>query len=72
MTPSIVIAALQDGTATAEQVDWANRRVSVLTENAVVFGLSAQEQQELDALFAALDVDWDGGPSLDEPDDLSN
>lgn len=72
MSPAIVIAALQDGSATPEQVDWANRRVSVLTENAAVFGLSAAEQQELDALFAALDVDWDGSPGLDGAADLSN
>lgn len=72
MTPALVIAALAEGSATPEQLDWANRRVSVLTENAAVFGeLSPEEQQELDALLAALDVDWDGG-SLDDSGDLSN
>jgi len=65
MTPSIVIAALQDGTATAEQVDWANRRFRVLCENLHVFGeLNREEREELRGIVF--------GMLLDEPDDLSN
>lgn len=75
MNPYNVIAALQDGSATPEQVDWAKRRVAVLSENMDVFGrLPEHEDRQLKKLAELLDMDcdWDGYPFLDGAADLSN
>lgn len=54
MKAADVIAALEAGTATQEQLDWAARRIQVLAENEKVFGeLSADEEEEHGALIRA-------------------